>query len=77
MRAKNVLMFTPVRGDGVTAERFLDFTSGYVQRAAAMLPKQGNRKPWKLYQNYLLDLLTLRFGRLADGVMAFARGGRG
>ena len=42
-----------------------------------MLPKHGNHKPWKLHQNHLLDLLTLRFGRLADGVMGFARGGRG
>ena len=68
-------VFTPVREAGVTPEPFLDFTSGYVQRAAAMLPKQGHRKPWKLYQNYVLDLLALRFGKLADGVMAFGRGG--
>ncbi len=70
-------VFTPVRQAGVTPEPFLDFTSGYVQRATAMLPKQGDRKPWKLYQNYVLDLLALRLGKLADGVMAFARAGRG
>lgn len=44
-------VFTPVRDSGVAPEPFLDFTSGYVQRAAAMLPKQGDRQPWKLYQN--------------------------
>ena len=70
-------MFTPVRDAAVAPAPFLDFTSGYVQRAAALLPKQGDRKPWKLYQNYLLDLLMLRFGRVVDGVMAFGRGGRG
>ena len=70
-------VFTPVREAGVAPAPFLDFTSGYVQRAAAMLPKQGHRRPWKLHQNYVLDLLTLRLGKLADGVMAFARGGRG
>ncbi len=64
-------VFTPLREGHVQPEPFLDFTSGYVQRAAAMLPKQGDRKPWRLYQNYLLDLLSLRFGPVADGVMAF------
>ena len=70
-------IFTPIRDASVLPAPFLDFTSGYVQRAAGLLPKQGDRKPWKLYQNYVLDLLTLRWGKLADGVMAFGRGGRG
>ena len=52
---------------------FLDFTSGYVQRALAGLPKQGVRRPWRLYQNYLLDLLSLRYGRLQDGILEFRK----
>lgn len=63
---------TPIRDAAVSPEPFLSFTSGYVQRAIAMLPKQGDRKPWRLHQNYMLDLLTLRLGRVDDGVMAFA-----
>jgi len=64
------------RRDPAVAERpFLDFSSGYVQRALPMLPVQGDRKPWRLYQNYLLDLLTLRFGRIADGALRFGREG--
>ena len=54
-------------------EAFVDFTSGYVQRALDSLPKQGARRPWKVYQNYLQDLLVMRFGRLNDGVMEFRR----
>jgi len=50
---------------------FLDFTSGYVQRAAAVLPRQGDRKPWRVYQNYLMDMLTIRHGRIDDGVLRF------
>ncbi len=69
-------VFTPTRGVDVAPEPFLDFTSGYVQRAAALLPKQGDRRPWRLHQNYVLDLLALRCGKVADGVMAFARSGR-
>ncbi|SPR96108.1 flavin-containing monooxygenase [Cupriavidus taiwanensis] len=50
---------------------FLDFTSGYVQRAAGVLPRQGDRKPWRVHQNYFKDLLTIRHGRIADGVLQF------
>ena len=52
-------------------EAFVDFNSGYVRRAQESLPKQGSRRPWKVYQNYLKDLLVMRYGRLHDGVMEF------
>lgn len=55
----------------VSEEPFLDFTSGYVERALAELPKQGSRAPWKLRQNYLLDVVSLRHGDVDDGVMEF------
>jgi len=63
------------REPDVTPAPFLSFTSGYVQRAGAELPQQGSRRPWQVYQNYLRDMLTIRFGRIADGVLRFgARG---
>ena len=63
---------TPRRSDPAMAEEpALDFTSGYVQRGIGRFPKQGSRAPWKLYQNYLRDLITLRFGRVDDGEMQF------
>jgi cation diffusion facilitator CzcD-associated flavoprotein CzcO len=55
----------------VGEEPWLDLKSGYIQRAATYLPKQGNKKPWKLYQNYALDLVSLRFGRIDDGTIEF------
>ncbi len=51
----------------------LDFSSGYVQRAMAHLPKQSTAKPWKVYQNYLIDIAYLRYSTLDDGVMQFSR----
>jgi cation diffusion facilitator CzcD-associated flavoprotein CzcO len=51
----------------------LTFTSGYIRRGAHLVPRQGTRRPWKLYQNYFLDLLMLRFGRLNDGTLEFAK----
>lgn len=60
------------RDPELKAEPWIDFSSGYVQRAAALLPRQGDRKPWRLYQNYIRDLFTLRYGRIDDGVMEFS-----
>jgi monooxygenase len=56
----------------VTEAPWLDFTSGYVQRAVAKFPKQGSKRPWKLYQNYALDIVSLRFGKIDDGVMQYS-----
>ena len=42
-----------------------------IERAAHLLPSQGDRMPWKVYQNYLLDLILLRHGRLEDGSLEF------
>ncbi|MCB1536501.1 MAG: NAD(P)/FAD-dependent oxidoreductase [Rhodoblastus sp.] len=53
-------------------ESFVDFSSGYFQRVIDQLPKQGARKPWKLYQNYAKDLLALRYGKVEDGVLRFS-----
>jgi cation diffusion facilitator CzcD-associated flavoprotein CzcO len=75
MRANGIAYCTPRRSPDVAEEPFLDFSSGYVQRALAILPKQGSRAPWKLYQNYFLDLLALRFGSFKDGAMEFTKAG--
>jgi monooxygenase len=67
---------TPRRRDAPVAERpVLDLTSGYIQRALATLPRQGTRKPWRTYQNYARDLLSVRFSRVSDGTMEFTRRG--
>jgi cation diffusion facilitator CzcD-associated flavoprotein CzcO len=59
----------------VKPEPFIDFNSGYVLRAIDKFPKQGSKAPWRLYQNYALDIWTLRHGALEDGAMEFARAG--
>jgi monooxygenase len=65
---------TPRNNDpSITAEPWIDFSSGYVQRSLAIFPKQGSKAPWRLYQNYARDLMSLRFGKVDDGVMEFSR----
>ena len=58
------------RTTNADAERspLLDFQADYVLRSASLLPFQGTSPPWRLYQNYLCDLLSLRFGRLTESM---------
>jgi cation diffusion facilitator CzcD-associated flavoprotein CzcO len=57
----------------VTEAPLLDFTSGYVLRSLDEFPKQGSKEPWKLRQNYVFDLRSIRRGPLEDGAMQFSR----
>ena len=61
------------RDPDMPTEPILSFSSGYVQRSIRNFPKQGARAPWRLRQNYALDLLDLRHSRLDDGVLEFHR----
>ena len=75
MQARGLDSVVPVADADATAstQPFLNLGSGYVQRSAALLPRQGVRRPWRMYQNYLLDLLALKFSGLGDGVLRFGR----
>jgi monooxygenase len=67
-------MCTPRRSDpSVKPEPLIDFSSGYIQRAIDQFPRQGSKKPWRLYQNYVRDLVSLRFGAVNDPALEFAR----
>jgi monooxygenase len=74
MARKGYRQCTPRNTDPtLTEEPWVNFSSGYIQRALAHQPKQGSKRPWKLYQNYALDLVTLRYGSVRDRAMAFTR----
>ncbi|NUP05591.1 MAG: NAD(P)/FAD-dependent oxidoreductase [Polyangiaceae bacterium] len=65
---------TPRRRDPSIEELpLIDFSSGYVQRGIDQFPRQGSAAPWRLYQNYALDLVTLRHGRVDDPSMEFSK----
>lgn len=61
-----------VEDDGGGTRPLLDLNSGYVTRAESDLPKQGNKTPWYLRQNYVLDFMSMRLGRVDDS-MTFAK----
>ena len=39
------------------------------------MPKQGTKPPWRLRQNYAIDIVNLRRGTLEDGTLRFSRRG--
>ena len=51
---------------------FIDLMSGYVMRAVEQFPKQGNRLPWRLHQNYARDIVMLRYGSIEDEAIEFS-----
>jgi monooxygenase len=66
----------PLNDDpSVEPETWLQLSSGYIQRSVERVPKQGSKKPWKLNQNYLLDLFMFRLSAIDDGVLRFRKSG--
>jgi monooxygenase len=50
----------------------LGLTSGYIQRSAHLLPKQGTEYPWQVHQSYLRDYRALKMSDVQDSVMEFS-----
>jgi monooxygenase len=74
MDRRGYAICTPRRGDAAIAdEPTLPLTSGYIERAKHLLFKQGTKKPWRLNQNYALDVMDFRFGAIEDGALEFRR----
>ncbi len=74
MDEKGVQIATPVLTDpDVKADPWLDFSSGYVTRSIAMLPKQGPNPPWRQNQNYFADIKEMRKSPIDDGFLVFAQ----
>ncbi len=57
--------------DSLDPEPLLGFTSGYVQRSLHLLPKQGKKIPWKVHQNYVLDIFNFRYSSFEDKALEF------
>jgi len=71
MARHSYTMVTPRLTGEVEEMPLLDFDAGYVLRSRESFPKQGNRLPWKNYQNYIRDFIGLRLGRQNDDELEF------
>ncbi|HEV2961412.1 MAG TPA: NAD(P)/FAD-dependent oxidoreductase [Candidatus Angelobacter sp.] len=73
MDKKHVRQVTPKNdGDSPVANFVEKFTPGYIQRALANWPKQGSKAPWRVYQNYFRDTVSLKWTSVDDGVLEFS-----
>src|SRR6267142_915740 len=48
------------------------FSSGYVQRSLAKLPKQGAKPPWRVKQNYFADMMSLKYAAIPTKALEFS-----
>jgi monooxygenase len=60
-------------GDSVEERPLMDFTPGYILRALDRLPKAGAKVPWRLKQNYLLDIGLIRHAKVNDPALRFSK----
>jgi monooxygenase len=64
MEGNSYSAVVPRSDESLVPRPLLDLTSGYVQRSLSAFPRQGDRTPWRVRQNYLLDSITTRRTRL-------------
>jgi cation diffusion facilitator CzcD-associated flavoprotein CzcO len=73
MDRKRVRQVTPVAAGETPVAPFVEsFTPNYILRAIAHWPKQGSRWPWRVNQNYLRDLIALKWSAPDDEGLEFA-----
>ncbi len=73
MDKKGYKAVIPGEPEAVDQEAIIGLKSGYVERAAAIMPKQGTKTPWRNRDNYLQDYFAIKWTRLEDGVLTFSR----
>ena len=49
-----------------------NFSPGYMQRALASWPKQGSKAPWRVYQNYIRDAISLKWSPVDNDALEFS-----
>ena len=60
MTERGYATVTPRPPAGLARSPFIDMTSGYFERARHLLPRQGERAPWRLRQHYAKDAALFR-----------------
>jgi cation diffusion facilitator CzcD-associated flavoprotein CzcO len=58
MTRRGAVSVVPVPDHDLVPRPLLPLSSGYIQRALGKFPQQGDRAPWQIRQNYLLDSVT-------------------
>lgn len=72
LRSRGLRKVEVLRDPSMREEPFMDFDAGYVLRSVDHLPKQGERAPWRMNQNYVLDLRAIRGADLDDPALSWS-----
>ncbi len=74
MHGRALTECVPRNKDGASAAStpLLGLTSGYIQRSAHLLPKQGTTHPWKVHQSYWRDYRALKMSDIEDSTIEFS-----
>src|SRR5690606_17563931 len=73
MDEKGVRQVTPRNHNaGIKRLPFINMQSGYIARVKDQIPQQGDERPWKLYQNYFLDMTLLKLASLDDPALEYS-----
>ncbi|MFD8205059.1 flavin-containing monooxygenase [Streptomyces sp. NPDC059695] len=67
---------TPVAAEGDRSSVSVmgeSLTSGYIARGDAIMPRQGTRDPWRIWNNYYRDRRALRRSPIEDPALRFDR----
>lgn len=75
MRDAGHTRVVPVGDDEVRADASVmgdSMRSGYIQRGNAVMPRQGTRAPWRIFNDYFKDIPLLRSEEIADDTLQFS-----
>ncbi len=64
-----------VADHGLEEDDIFDFSSGYIQRAKHIMPKNAVAYPWRLNQEYVIDRKRMTSDPIDDGILTFRRAG--
>ena len=77
MQARRADIAVPVLSEADEAkleeDDIFDFSSGYIQRAKHIMPKNAVAYPWRLNQEYVIDRKRMASDPVDDGILALRR----
>ncbi|MBT7610924.1 MAG: NAD(P)/FAD-dependent oxidoreductase [Bacteriovoracaceae bacterium] len=71
MKKNNLKTVRPEKHPQIKPASLINLSSGYIKRAEHLFPKQGQKQPWKINQNYILDILVYRIRPIRDKGLKF------
>lgn len=62
------------QGKQLRERPLIGLNSGYIRRAAGILPKSGDKRPWSNGENYLLDMLDFKLSDITESMTFSSKG---